>query len=979
MRCASFLYLCMILSAATLWAAQTGTIRGTVDADGKPLSGVVVTASSDISPVDRHSVTNGFGEFRFLNLLPGVYTFTFERNPYYPTKRQVRIFLDSEVDLQVTLTNNPQIQESLLVMSEPLIVNNNSAELRDAFSRKNFEQIPVGETYRDLLKLMPAVANVPYSVRGPNSGGSGQDNRYAFDGVDVTLPLFGTLTSEPTLQDIEQFSVMRGGAKATGFNRSGGFIINSISRSGTNKFTGNLTLRAEPASWRASNRQGQDPLAGEQESLWANASAGGPLTKDRLYYYVSVFAPSSEIQNRSNNFGDLPDAKSERQEIFAKLTYTPSQSLTIHGSYRDSHREVEAESLFELSAPTVGTTTETDQTISIWEANWFISEQQTLSMRFNDYKILNRSRPLRQLETSANPTIDGAFDIDRLDQMGYLLVPNFRDANDGVDDQQDQIWNATIRPFVERYGFTDRDGNLRGGNAVGAWYQFNRQDYKRQGWEITYDSVAAFGNTTHNLHVGFQHIRSNETLQRQNNGWGIITFENTDRLLRAEYLRNSGSDPIFSEIISANIEVNDTINWNHCTINLGFVLSHDAYYGEGLATDDMALSGFVEAPGNRYKMYEIDWEDMIQPRLSMTYELPQANALAASYARYYPMASSLPRAASWARNQALLRTRTYFDQNGTPLFSEDLGASSGKLFQPDMDPRYIDEWGLMYTHAFGNTSALQVNYRHRYSQNFWEDTLNDARLFFGASSQDPNFPVDELINSDPYIPELAAYLEQIGSGSSFVIAELDGAFTKYHELTFDWEQRLEKLFLKATYTWSQYYGNFDQDNTTSNNDTNVFLGSSNLADSYGRQIWDLKYGSLKGDRRHLLKLFGNYQLPWQASIGAFAIYQDGAPWETWDRDHYVQFGYDYSFSNTIRFAEPAGSRREPDHYQIDLRYIQTFYLGSIFELDLQLDAFNVFNHQTGYDIDPVQDSPTYGQPNNFWPGRVLRLGASLTF
>ena len=65
-----------------------------------------------------------------------------------------------------------------------------------------------------------------------------------------------------------------------------------------------------------------------------------------------------------------------------------------------------------------------------------------------------------------------------------------------------------------------------------------------------------------------------------------------------------------------------------------------------------------------------------------------------------------------------------------------------------------------------------------------------------------------------YIPDLAARLAQIGSGSTYVIAELDGAYTKYYEATLESEWRGAKTFVRGSYTWSHYYGNFDQDNST---------------------------------------------------------------------------------------------------------------------------------------------------------------------
>ena len=66
----------------------------------------------------------------------------------------------------------------------------------------------MGQEYRDLQKLIPAVQYTQDQTRGPSAGGSGQDNVYQFDGVNVTLPLFGTMSSEPASHDIAQVNVV---------------------------------------------------------------------------------------------------------------------------------------------------------------------------------------------------------------------------------------------------------------------------------------------------------------------------------------------------------------------------------------------------------------------------------------------------------------------------------------------------------------------------------------------------------------------------------------------------------------------------------------------------------------------------------------------------------------------------------------------------------------------------------------------------
>jgi len=83
---------------------------------------------------------------------------------------------------------------------------------------------------------------------------------------------------------------------------------------------------------------------------------------------------------------------------------------------------------------------------------------------------------------------------------------------------------------------------------------------------------------------------------------------------------------------------------------------------------------------------------MIQPRLGATWAYNGQDTIYASYAKYTPAASSLPRAASWDRNIAGAQINAYFDQNGNYYGNTATLSSSGKLFVKDLTPRTINEF-----------------------------------------------------------------------------------------------------------------------------------------------------------------------------------------------------------------------------------------------------------------------------------------------
>ncbi len=965
--------LCLVTLVTPLaFAQQTGSISGIVSTGGSGLPGVTVEASSNLLPQPRVTVTSGAGDYRLPALPPGEYTVRFDLSGMATQTRTIRVNLGQESTLNATMGMD-SVSESITVVADSSLIDTTSTEIKSALSSEALEQLPVGQEYRDLVKLTPGVQHTENAVRGPSGGGSGQDNVYLFDGVAVTLPLFGTLSAEPSSLDIQQLSVIRGGARAIDFNRAAGFTIDSVSKSGTNQWKGALGYQVMTAAMRG--KQDNAVAKNETERTWGNVNLGGPLVQERLFFFGSYYRPTVDLEDRSNRYGALPDFTSRRDEVFGKLTFTPTQSILLHGSYRNSDRENIAESIADLfSAPSTAGSSASSLKIGILEGSLIVTPRSFATFKFTDFANETVGRP--NVILSANPSLDGSvpLNIAALETQGLFFVPRPVTGN--------AAFNSFIAPLIERYGFLE-NGVRTGGGRIGAASQINDQDFFRQNFQVGYNFTLGT-NLRHDIHFGYQWYTDQEDLTRSSNGFGAITvpgpvtgggrpvFNGQPVFFQAEFVRPlvAGADPrIVSEYQSQNVELNDSITLNNWTFNLGVLVSEDTLFGQGLRENRTTISGYEAAPGNRYEMYEIPWDKMIQPRVGATWAYNGSDNVYVNYARYNPAGSSLPRAASWDRNNLNLIYRAFFDQNGRQIGVQPVASSSGKLFVENLDPRYTDEYLIGTSQQITSGLTGRLYSRYRYSTNFWEDTNNDARIRFNPPAGVPR----EL-----YIPDLAARTSQIGSGSSYVIAELDGAFTKYIDATVETEWRNRGSFVRGSYTWSHYYGNFDQDNTTTFNDQNIFIGSSNLADGAGRQIWDNKYGELNGDRRHLLKLYGYQALPWSATIGAFGLYQSGEPWETHSFVPYIGVGGNQNTSDVNRYAEPAGSRRADDHYQLDMNYIQNLPIAGL-NLQLAIDAFNVTDNQTGFNINPNLSSAGYGQPQSLFAPRRFQVGLKLEF
>jgi len=946
--------LAVLLIATSVFAQQTGSISGKVTSEGQALPGVTVEARSNVLPQPRTTVTDANGEYRFPQLVPGSYTVNYTLSGMQTVTRKAEVLLGQNTPADVKM-GVAGVAESITVTAESSFVNKESTAIESGISQQEIQTLPIQQNYGDLQKLIPGVMYTPDTIRGPSAGASGQANVYMFDGANITMPLFGILNQQPNTHDIAQVNIVKGGAKAVDFNRAGGFQIDTVSKTGTNKFSGEIGYQARPSAW-VSKQAGASTLAFQQDRNWSSANLGGPILPDQLFFYGSYFRPYYEKSNQANVYGDLPGYKLETNEFFGKLTYTPTQSLLFNGTYRQNKTHETAGDFNSIQAPTTGSGSETQLKLGTLEGSWIINSKSYASAKLTDYRNPGNG-PRAETVSDANfsTAIGSQLDLANLATLGRLIVPSLLTGNTAQ--------NAFVQPFINQYGYvcpqnpvgvTCTPGQVTGGGTVGyGQYANNLDNFYRKNAQASYNYMLG-SRVTHDLHAGYQRYNDAEDRLIASNGWGVLTIpatvgtaagqgtcpasacgKATPAFFVAQFnQQGTGLPTIHSEFHSQNFEVNDTIRWADWSFNLGLMASDDVLYGQGLAKADN-YAGFTTSPGTKYKMHEFSWSDELQPRLGATWAYNGSDTIFTSLARYFPAANSDARAASWDRNLQR-EIFAYFDATGKLIGTAPNVASSGKWWQEDIKPPKIDEFLIGTARQLSTHWSGRLYGRYRKGSDYIEDTNNTARKDY----KDPSG------NTDPYVPDLPQIRAAIGSGSSYVIANLDGAFTKYLEATAESEWRTDKLVVNGSYTWSHYYGNFDQDNTSFNsaNDTSIFIGSSNIGDGNGRQLWNFKYGNLRGDRRNVLKLRSTYFMPWNASVGAFGVFQSGQPYQ-------LESGLPYGSSDTNSYAEPAGARVSPSHYNIDLDYTQNFALIRGLNLQLAVDVFNVTNRQTGYNYE----------------------------
>ncbi|MDP9121962.1 MAG: TonB-dependent receptor, partial [Acidobacteriota bacterium] len=153
--------------------------------------------------------------------------------------------------------------------------------------------------------------------------------------------------------------------------------------------------------------------------------------------------------------------------------------------------------------------------------------------------------------------------------------------------------------------------------------------------------------------------------------------------------------------------------------------------------------------------------------------------------------------------------------------------------------------------------------------------------------------------------------------------------------------------LLGSYTHSKSEGNLFEDN-----------GMTSFADFRGESDVNVvnRYGPAPYDREHQIKVFSNYQIPferWNVSLGSSLRYESGVPYQMVTSD---PLGF--------RFLTPRGSLRLPDVLQLDLALGTEVRLGNAVELETKLEVFNVTDEQRVLGAESLIDTGIFGKPRS---------------
>ena len=292
----------VVLAGSTVWAQSTAQITGTVkDASGAVLPGAEVTATHIETGIARMTVSNETGAYVLPNLVTGAYKFEASL-PGFRTFVQTGIVLqvNSNPVINVTLQVG-QRTEQIEVQANAALVETRSVGVGQVMEQQRILELPLnGRNVTDLITLgggavaLPEYTSSPRAMQGQAAiavaGGLPSGVNYSLDGAQFTNPYDHLSYPLPFPDALQEFKVETSALSASQGQHSGA-QVNSVTKSGTNEFHGDLFEFVRNDLLNATTYFAKvDPNTGKKvhSTLKRNqfgGTVGGPILKNKLFFF----------------------------------------------------------------------------------------------------------------------------------------------------------------------------------------------------------------------------------------------------------------------------------------------------------------------------------------------------------------------------------------------------------------------------------------------------------------------------------------------------------------------------------------------------------------------------------------------------------------------------------------------------------------------------------------------------------------------
>jgi hypothetical protein len=359
----------LCLAGTGLAQTQTGIVQGrVVDQQGGVLPGVNVDL---IGPQGaRSAVTDTDGTFRFVGVAPGTYSLKTNLPGFLPQLREGVIVSLAKISSEDFALKVGGLSETVEVSASALNVDVKSSSTETTLSNSLLSSMPIySSTSTGLLNYAPGI-NSSSAYGGQASYG----NALLLDGVDTRDPAGGsawTFFNQNLIQEV-QIGGLGAPAEFGGFT---GGIINTVTKSGGNRYSGLFSIRYTSGSLASDNVTkeilDQNPSLGSADitkSLYDyTVQMGGPIKKDKAFFFGSVQRYSATYDPT----GPRTQSTDISPRFNFKLTFQPTPSDTlIFGMQYDQYNVTGRVGWWPTDQATDAATVQEDAPEWVWNAQY---------------------------------------------------------------------------------------------------------------------------------------------------------------------------------------------------------------------------------------------------------------------------------------------------------------------------------------------------------------------------------------------------------------------------------------------------------------------------------------------------------------------------------------------------------------------------------------------------------------------------------
>ncbi|MDP2915503.1 MAG: carboxypeptidase regulatory-like domain-containing protein [Candidatus Aminicenantes bacterium] len=940
---AFFLTVVLLIAGLAFAQTQTGNIVGRVLApEGEGLPGVSVTLTSPAMIIPSMSaITGERGAFRFVALSPGDYQITFVLSGMKTVIRKgVKVEVSRTATLDITMEVK-SLEENVTVVGQSPTIDKQRTARPVNLDKMFLQSLPAPRNLGTFVNMAPGIAdNSAY-------GSSTMDNSYLLDGVNLVDAATGTQSVGFGLDIMEEIAIQAGGLSAE-YGSVRGAMINVVTKSGGNKFSGSGSFYFNQEKLKSVNTHGT-PLAGSKSGnkmeIEPVFTLGGPIIKDKLWFFMNASFIQTEAFVAGYPAGVTPGNEKPFKTMlpypYLKLSFQPGPNDKFMLSYNYSDRITDDRGASKFSAESV--TIKQTSPSHVFNAQWtkFFGSNFFANMRFG--------------------------------MVLYQLLLNAK----GSEAQR-----------------TDQNTSISTGNA---WR--NHDLYTRNRFQFNTDATAFIDNLagTHELKFGGEIQYAHTTWDVYGvsdpltGGCSIAMYGST--YYRALTLRGNGFNRADNVVDYAGFVQDNWAITRNLNLSLGLRLEYNSvvYPAQNTTEGPIAFLGktYNRSIPESLTMYK--WMDLA-PRVGLIYDLfsDGKTLFKASYSRYI-----LPNQVGWinlAHPNGWFGYYQYLNPDGSALMNPDgtpkvtLWAMPGGFQNGGAQIGYKD-----YKLKAGHTDELAIGMERelftdfslgaRYIKKWDRDQPNmidaaqldaDKLMSTGEIDYSKNWTSKTVV--DPYNGQTLTYYEKINlTASQIYIVNPPGADRNYSGFEFTINKRFSKGWaLDVSYVYAKSTGLI----TTGRADES--LGGAVGGFYQSPNAHTNANGTLPLERRHQFKVEGLMKGPFGINLSGYFRYLSGLPVTRTVSNNYL--GLSLKENITI-YAETRGHTYLPPVVQLDLRLEKTIKISTL-NIGVFADCFNLFNRgvATGMWMNSSNVATNkYKQMTSINDPRIFQLGVRIQY